>query len=420
MLAVALDALEHPAHFFGRLAIDAVDDKFGIAEYGIQGRAQLVAHVREELRFVLAGDLELRPLSSISRNRRAFRSPATIARQRSAAGLSSSSERRPFNQRDACRIQLPPGKVDGSRTGRRGSPSVSSVCARGFRGRKRRACISACRSQPARWRRRPAPRRPSRSCPLRALRSREVPPLRVAAILQFPGAGAIVADSKPAKPQTASVAPAAESTIAEPVESMPAPVVILPLAVVPPVLAPFALLKLAAGSELSTVNFETVLPAPQAPSTDPVRRPAALDPVTAASTRFDIRQPERPVPAIPTPGTFALEFYCQRVAGVASRRLRWMATDIGTVNQPFTMRVVADKPEDFYAKTHKKAAAPAVVRAMPLPKKNYTGAGIGYIGKIAAGLFVAAFLWSGARMLSSGGGQRNGPANCGHRPRARR
>ncbi len=59
MLAVALHALEHGAHLVRRLAVDVVEDQLGVAEDGVERRAQLVAHVGEELRLVLARDLEL-------------------------------------------------------------------------------------------------------------------------------------------------------------------------------------------------------------------------------------------------------------------------------------------------------------------------------------------------------------------------
>jgi hypothetical protein len=54
MAAVALDALEHVQRLLRRLAVDAVEDQFGVAEDGVERRAQLVAHVGKELRLVLA------------------------------------------------------------------------------------------------------------------------------------------------------------------------------------------------------------------------------------------------------------------------------------------------------------------------------------------------------------------------------
>ena len=59
MAAVALDALEHGLRLFRRFAVDAVEDQFGVAEDGVERRAQLVAHVGEELRLVLARHREL-------------------------------------------------------------------------------------------------------------------------------------------------------------------------------------------------------------------------------------------------------------------------------------------------------------------------------------------------------------------------
>ena len=38
----------------GRVAVDVVEDQLGITEDGVERRAQLVAHVGEELRLVLA------------------------------------------------------------------------------------------------------------------------------------------------------------------------------------------------------------------------------------------------------------------------------------------------------------------------------------------------------------------------------
>ena len=59
MLAVGLHAIEHMAHLFRRLAVDVVQDKLGVAENGVERRAQLVAHIGEKQRLVLARDFEL-------------------------------------------------------------------------------------------------------------------------------------------------------------------------------------------------------------------------------------------------------------------------------------------------------------------------------------------------------------------------
>ena len=59
MLAVGLHALEHAAHLLRRLAVDVVEDQLGVAENGVERRAQLVAHIGEELRLVPARHFEL-------------------------------------------------------------------------------------------------------------------------------------------------------------------------------------------------------------------------------------------------------------------------------------------------------------------------------------------------------------------------
>ena len=59
VLAVGVQAIEHLAHLVRRLAVDVVENKLGVAEDGVERGAQLVAHVGEELRLVLACDLEL-------------------------------------------------------------------------------------------------------------------------------------------------------------------------------------------------------------------------------------------------------------------------------------------------------------------------------------------------------------------------
>jgi len=52
--AVGLQAFEYAHHLLGWLAVSAVRHKFGVAQDSIEGRAQLMAHIGEELRFVLA------------------------------------------------------------------------------------------------------------------------------------------------------------------------------------------------------------------------------------------------------------------------------------------------------------------------------------------------------------------------------
>src|SRR6516165_7751705 len=54
MLTVALDPLEHSPHLFRRCAIDSIRNQLGIAKDGVERRSQLMAHICEKLRLVLA------------------------------------------------------------------------------------------------------------------------------------------------------------------------------------------------------------------------------------------------------------------------------------------------------------------------------------------------------------------------------
>ena len=72
-LPFVLHALEHLVGLGRKLAVEAVLHELGVAEDGVERGAQLVAHVGEELRLVLARDLELLGSSARSRwNRRAL------------------------------------------------------------------------------------------------------------------------------------------------------------------------------------------------------------------------------------------------------------------------------------------------------------------------------------------------------------
>src|SRR6185312_9067361 len=62
MLAVRLHAFQYLADLIRHLAIDVVEHQFGIAKDGVERRAQLMADISEELRFVLARDFELAAL----------------------------------------------------------------------------------------------------------------------------------------------------------------------------------------------------------------------------------------------------------------------------------------------------------------------------------------------------------------------
>src|SRR5262249_38692568 len=59
MPAVGLKTFEDAGHLLRRLAVSAVCHQFRVTQDGIERRAQLVAHVSEELRLVLTSYFEL-------------------------------------------------------------------------------------------------------------------------------------------------------------------------------------------------------------------------------------------------------------------------------------------------------------------------------------------------------------------------
>src|SRR5215472_8924089 len=59
MSAVGLKTLEDAHHLLRWLAISAVGHQFGITQNSVKRRAQLMAHVSQELRLVLACNLKL-------------------------------------------------------------------------------------------------------------------------------------------------------------------------------------------------------------------------------------------------------------------------------------------------------------------------------------------------------------------------
>src|SRR6516164_9071521 len=54
MPAVGLKALEDAQHLLGWFTVSAVRHQFGVAQDGVERRAQLVTHIGEKLRLVLA------------------------------------------------------------------------------------------------------------------------------------------------------------------------------------------------------------------------------------------------------------------------------------------------------------------------------------------------------------------------------
>ena len=62
MATIFLYALQNFLNILWYIAVDLIKDQLGIAQNGVEGGSEFVAHVGEEVGLVFAGDLELAPL----------------------------------------------------------------------------------------------------------------------------------------------------------------------------------------------------------------------------------------------------------------------------------------------------------------------------------------------------------------------
>jgi hypothetical protein len=205
-----------------------------------------------------------------------------------------------------------------------------------------------------------------------------------------------VARFRPAEDSADFLASPAPCAGPVPVESAPAAAsfVAKPAPIRPPVLAQTFKPLLQARFDLPVVDGPQ--PAAAAPPTAQPQ-PAALDPIARIEAQPAGAQPERPVPAIPTPGAFPLEYYCQRTTGVPVAPIEALAPRVALRLQPFAIAPVlgrmGTKPsrivlpfEQIFAK-----------RKMG-EKRGHSR--INTYGKIAAAVMVGLALWTGAKIAS--------------------
>ncbi len=57
MAPILVQALQNLLNLLGHIAVNSVQDQFRVAQDGVQWGSEFVAHVGEELGFVLVGDL---------------------------------------------------------------------------------------------------------------------------------------------------------------------------------------------------------------------------------------------------------------------------------------------------------------------------------------------------------------------------
>jgi hypothetical protein len=220
--------------------------------------------------------------------------------------------------------------------------------------------------------------------------------LAVAPALRLP----TLARFQPAEEASGLLAAPATAPQPAPVESMPATPAFsaIPIAAKPPVLAQIFAPRLQA--RIVAPSVEVPGPAVAAP---PAARPQppALDPIGRIAAQPAGAHAERPTPAIPQPRPIPLEYYCQRMTGVPTRRTEPIAPRIALVLQPFTMSVAAGRLDGSRKKPRRIVLPFEDIFAKPQPQgAPRKRPAINTWGKIAAAVMVGIALWTGSRIAN--------------------
>jgi hypothetical protein len=181
-----------------------------------------------------------------------------------------------------------------------------------------------------------------------------------------------------------------------PVESMPAIPAFAPLPLQSPMDVVAQRFEPSMRVELSVPRVAGPAPNVSAPAAA-AHKPGVVEPISRISAQPAGSQPERPKPAIPQPGLFALEYYCQPTAGTPAKRIDWLDPKIEVVFQPFTLRAALGQAEERRKKKPARMVLPfEEIFAQKKGKGNRLH--ISVIGKIAATIMVGLALWTGTRI----------------------
>jgi hypothetical protein len=186
-----------------------------------------------------------------------------------------------------------------------------------------------------------------------------------------------------------------------PVESMPAAAAFraLPLPVRPVLVAQTFYPELRARFDMPRVAG----PAPVvAEPPVPQPQPALLHPISRIATQPAGAQPERPTPAIPQPGAFPLEYYCQRITSFPAKRIQPMTPRVALQQQPFAIEAALGKLEDLLKKKPTRLVLPfeEIFNKRKAQDAKRSRININRTGKIAAAVMVGIALWAGSRIAN--------------------
>jgi hypothetical protein len=204
---------------------------------------------------------------------------------------------------------------------------------------------------------------------------------------------------QPAQEPADALAAPAPAPGPEAVEAFPAVPAITSLPVAPPILLIRRALQasppLESAAGLSHADFHTL----SAPPSEPMlpAKPVVV-PMARMSPQPAGAQPERPRPAIPHPGLFALEYYCQRsTASTPYTELDWMRTPVVVRKQPFQVPA-ALKPFATYGNKSRKLLPFEEIFAGQTKDGEPISFRFAAAAKIAATIMVGLALWSGSQI----------------------
>jgi hypothetical protein len=175
-----------------------------------------------------------------------------------------------------------------------------------------------------------------------------------------------------------------------------------------PVMAPAAPAMLdrplaAAGAGLALVGFrEGAAPRVEAPRAGQLdSRRVSVEPMARIAAQPAGVQPERPKPAIPRPGMFALEYYCHRISSKPTCEPACLEPQISMqLLRTFPVPAALQKFADYGASPRRKILPFEEIFALHKKRtearKNRVN--LGNAGKIAAAVMVAVALWAGSRL----------------------
>jgi hypothetical protein len=157
--------------------------------------------------------------------------------------------------------------------------------------------------------------------------------------------------------------------------------------------------ELACDAHFAKGAARDVHPQPAAPNAAELR--SDCPPIQTVQGKPPVRDWSQPAPRMPHADTVSLRFHSLQAGARPLARIGWLAPALPCSVLSFAIEPAQDKPEDVSTSAHTaKAADFKEVVALPQTKHYINTANLGWTGKIAAGLMVAAFLWFGAKMAT--------------------